>query len=250
MKIITGMHRSGTSLVARLFYEIGADMGDPNSLYRPDKWNPDGYFEQPDFHSVNMPLINGPWWKFAYFKLPSNKTIMKRASKHEERIRLLGAKYKESVVKETRFCLTLPAWLKYGVNINKIMICLRDPIQVAMSIQKRNKTTIRHSLNLWHIHNVRLLEYAEGIPQWFVYYGNLLDDRCCIQEVDGALAFFGYRLSDDELEILRSKFIKRSMNHNPEKIFDYPPEIDTLWNELLNRHDAQFSNYLSRDEEN
>ena len=30
MKIISGMHRSGTSLVARLFYESGADMGNPN----------------------------------------------------------------------------------------------------------------------------------------------------------------------------------------------------------------------------
>ena len=73
MRIITGMHRSGTSLVARLFYEFGADMGTPEYFYRPDKWNPEGYFEQPDIHAINMPLINGPWWKLAYFWLPSTK---------------------------------------------------------------------------------------------------------------------------------------------------------------------------------
>ncbi len=60
MKIISGMHRSGTSLVARLFFEGGANMGNPLEFYRSDKWNTDGYFEQPDIHSINMPLINGP----------------------------------------------------------------------------------------------------------------------------------------------------------------------------------------------
>ena len=67
MKLIAGMHRSGTSLVARLAFELGADFGDPETFYRPDRWNPDGYFEQIDIHAINMPLINGPLWKFSLF---------------------------------------------------------------------------------------------------------------------------------------------------------------------------------------
>ena len=42
MKIITGMHRSGTSLVAQIAHRAGAEMGDPETFYRPDRWNPDG----------------------------------------------------------------------------------------------------------------------------------------------------------------------------------------------------------------
>ncbi|MCK5221967.1 MAG: hypothetical protein KAR14_10335, partial [Candidatus Aminicenantes bacterium] len=102
MKLITGMHRSGTSITARLFYEAGADMGDPDKFYPGDKWNPDGYFEQPKFHSVNMPLINGPWGKLSYFRLPSEKTIIRRARKFSKIIPEIAKEYKGKVVKETR----------------------------------------------------------------------------------------------------------------------------------------------------
>ena len=66
MHIITGMHRSGTSLVARIFHLMGANLGDEDTFYQPDMWNPEGYFEQPDIHSINMPLVNGIFWKFSY----------------------------------------------------------------------------------------------------------------------------------------------------------------------------------------
>ena len=240
MRIITGMHRSGTSLVARLFYEAGADMGNPETFYRPDKWNPEGYFEQPDIHAINMPLINGPWGRFAYFRLPSTRTIMKRAEKRADQIKQTAARYRGKVVKETRFCLTLPAWLKHGAQVDNILVCLRDPIQVARSIQKRGFTTIRHGLNLWYIHNSRLLENAKGIPMWFVYYDNFLNDRFSLREIKCTYCFLGYDFTNDELEELRKKCVKPQMNHNPERAASYPPRIGLLWEELLRRHERQF----------
>ncbi len=62
MKIITGMHRSASSLVSRLFFEAGADFGPTETMYDANKWNPDGYYEQVDFHTVNIPIVNGPFW--------------------------------------------------------------------------------------------------------------------------------------------------------------------------------------------
>ena len=111
MRIITGMHRSGTSLVARLFHESGADLGDVRTFYPPDKWNPDGYYEQLDVHDINIPLINGALGKLSYFCLPSSKTILRRArpSAMDCKIRNAIAQYQNRFVKETRFCLTLPA---------------------------------------------------------------------------------------------------------------------------------------------
>ena len=70
MKLISGMHRSGTSLVAQLFFEAGADMGNPSTFYPTDKWNSDGYFEQTDILAINQPLINGFLGRFSYFWLP------------------------------------------------------------------------------------------------------------------------------------------------------------------------------------
>lgn len=242
MRLITGMHRSGTSLVARLFYEVGADMGNPEQFYRPDKWNPDGYFEQPDIHAINMPLINGPWWKFAYFWLPSAKTILKRADKRAMQIQQTALRYQNSVVKETRFCLTLPAWLKYGASIDKIVVCLRDPIQVVQSLQKRNHVTSGHALHLWYIHNSRLIEQADDIPLWFIYYENLLDPRVFHDEIHYAFRFFGYAASSEKIAALREKCVKAQMNHHSRKLMSYPSHIDRLWKELRKRHAEQFEN--------
>ncbi|NQU08194.1 MAG: hypothetical protein HQ583_06495 [Candidatus Abyssubacteria bacterium] len=215
-------------------------MGDPEHFYRPDKWNPDGYLEQIEIHAINIPLVNGPWWKFAYFSLPSTKTIMKRAEKRADQIRQTGIRYKNRVVKEARFCLTLPAWLRYGPRIDGVLVCLREPIQAARSIQKRNFTTIKHALDLWYIHNTRLLENAEGIPTWFVYYNNVLNESLFLQEMKGAFHFFGYELADDELKALRKKCVKPEMNHFPEKPARYPHKIEALWEQLLRRHEARF----------
>lgn len=241
MKIITGMHRSGTSLVAKLFHDAGADMGNPATFYRPDKWNPEGYYEQPDIHAINMPLINGPWWKFAYYRLPSTETIMRRAVKLEEQIRKTSLAYQGKVVKETRFCLTLPAWLHYEAPVDRLLICLRDPIQVAYSIQKRNRTLLRHGYYMWHLHNERILEFAgDTIPVWVVYYHNLLQPETYLQEMNSAFKFMGMELSSGRLEDLWKGSVNTDMNHNPVRREKYPDKVQKVWDTMKSKHAAQF----------
>ena len=239
MKLITGMQRSGTSLVARLFAESGADMGDPDSFYRPDQWNLHGYYEQPDIHAINMPLINGPWGKLAYLKLPTEPTILKRSKKLEASIRETGAKYKGKVVKETRFCLTLSAWLKYGTEVDRILVCLRDPIQTARSLNTRYHLPLFWGLKIWYLHNVRLLTHARDIPQWYIYYGNLLDTERCLPEIQSAMRFMELDVEPDPLQKVVESCINTSMNHHPGLNAKYAPPINSLWQRLLEKHQLQ-----------
>lgn len=239
MRIITGMHRSGTSLIARLFFEAGVNMGDPSTFYRPDKWNPDGYYEQPDIHAINMPLINGPLWKFAYFWLPSTQMVMKRAVSRADQIRQTAQKYDACVVKETRFCLTMPAWIEHGANIERLLVCLREPMHVARSLQKRNYNWIGHGFYLWKVHIKRLLENAGNIPMWFVNYHHVLDPTTQIVEITRAFHFMRYDFSEARIQELAQVCVKPSMNHNQETSPIYPPDIRALWDDLLHRHAAQ-----------
>ena len=55
--------------MAQVYNEAGFDLGCPDDFYAADKWNVDGYFEQPEIHAVNMPLINGPFGKLSYFRV-------------------------------------------------------------------------------------------------------------------------------------------------------------------------------------
>jgi len=244
MVIITGMHRSGTSLVAKLFFEAGADMGSEETFFQPDRWNPHGYFEQIDIIRVNEALIHGALWKFIYFRLPSAKVIMRKASKLADRIQQTALKYRGCVVKEPHFCLTLHAWLKYGIGIEKVIICLRDPICVAKSIQRRNKITLRHAYRLWVTHNRRLLEYIKDVPARFVYYNNLLNEGTFFDEIIPVFRFAGLNVSKKKVSLLR-KFIVQPATDENYRQAEYTNDVKFLWNNLMGRHADQFREGLN-----
>ena len=242
MKIIAGMHRSGTSLAARLFYEAGAAMGRDDTFYRADRWNPEGYYEQPEIHAVNIPLVNGPYGRMSYLFLPSTRTILRRSRKRDmaDKIRTAIELYGDMVVKDPRFCLTLPAWQDHEARIHGVLVCLRDPIAVLGSLRKRNRTTPGHAFRLWLQHNQRVLENTEDVPVWYLYYPNLLDDDAYDDEMASALRFFGLATTADERRLLRQRCVRSQMDHNPAVPTRYPPAVGTLWSELRDRHRRQF----------
>jgi len=243
MKIISGMHRSGSSLVAQLFFEADADFGNPDTFYDADKWNPNGYFEQNEILNINMSLINGIWGKAAYLFPPSTSTILKRAQRYSGSIRKINEKYDKKIIKENRFCLTLPAWQAYDANIYKILICFRDPIQVASSLQKRNKIPLWLGYSLWQRHYQLLLKFTQNIPKKFIYYKNLLDSSTCFNEVSTAFHFFDIELSNEKLMEICHKTIKQDMNHGPIEETIYPENIASSWNSLLKMHSEQTNSY-------
>jgi hypothetical protein len=234
MKLITGMHRSGTSLVARLIYESGGDFGDPETFYPPDRWNPDGYFEQPDVHAMNMPLVNGSLGRLSYLSLPKKPTILKRAEKMN--LAVAAKTYGQKIVKETRFCLTLPAWLDQGVEIEKILICLRDPVSVAKSLKKRNRLPVWKGVKLWQQHYECLLENAMDIPRRIIYYDDLLNPDLFAKELRPSLNFLGLDADKEELTALFTKCVRPS-----DKVCGpIPKAVDRLWSELKEMHSNQF----------
>ena len=235
------MHRSGTSAVARLLYEAGLDFGDTDNFYPGDKWNPDGYFERRDIHAINMPLINGPWGRFAYFLPPSAETIMRRSESMADRIRLVAVSCQNVTVKECRFCLTLPAWMEHGAKVDSIVVCLRDPIQVARSIRRRNKVPVSLGLHLWLLHNQCLEEYAKDIPVHYVYYKNLLTPTTFSREATALLAFMGRAHDQRDIERLRDDCIKPRMNHHPEQTYQYNPRLDDMWQKLKSQYERQWT---------
>lgn len=240
MELITGMHRSGTSLVARLFFESGADLGDATSFHRPDKWNPDGYFEQPDIHAINMPLIHGAWGRLAYYRLPSTEMILKRAESCHEQIVTAAEKYDRKIVKETRFCLTLPAWLSHGAEVKRILVCLREPASVVRSLQRRNWITRGLGYRLWLAHVRRLIEQAGDIPLWYIRYENLLEPAAFGREMAAAMRFFDLDQDGQRLEALRRETVKPTWNHASRAGTTTPRPVQELWGRLLEQHAAQF----------
>ena len=174
MKLICGMHRSGTSLVARLAHAAGGDFGDEHTFHPGDRWNPDGYFEQREILDLNIALVNGPWGRVAYLHLPSDATIARRAQCHVTSIHRLAEAYDSRIVKENRFCLTLGAWREHGARVERLLIVFRHPTAVARSLGRRNYLLRSLSWSLWMQHHERLFAHAEGIAFRVLCYEHLV----------------------------------------------------------------------------
>jgi len=242
MQLICGMHRSGTSLVAKLFYEAGADMGDPATFHAADQWNPTGYYEQEEIIQLNIILLHSVWGKLAsYLFLPSSRTVLNRSRGHAEVITRLGHRYADKIVKENRFCLTLPAWRANGGDVRNILICLREPEAVALSLRQRNKIPLWYSYRLWFAHLSGLLKNCAGLEIWFVRYEALLNPVTNLSEIMGALRFFGMDLSPQTAQSLVDANIPRRPNKDAsdENKYDYPSSVQSLWHDLVARHARQ-----------
>src|SRR4051794_7017681 len=126
--VITGPGRSGTSVLARLYQELGFD---PGGNWIPDKR---AGLEHGDFWRLNNKLAAA-----AGFTMPHSR---KRDSSRPAKVRMVKwdrvdgvvAEHAETmvrlarenaVVKDPRFQWTLPLWLRAGAQIDFVVITVR-----------------------------------------------------------------------------------------------------------------------------
>ena len=139
---ITGMHRSGTSLVARLLHECGVALGPERELKKRAADNRDGYFENRSFVRLNDAIIaqfGGKWnrppsfppgWEFT----PEAEIFLPQAEK------LVGEFRQNSWGwKDPRTSLTLPFWRRLLPDL-KVIVCIRNPVEVSRSLFVRSDT--------------------------------------------------------------------------------------------------------------
>lgn len=166
MILITGMHRSGTSLVAMTMEALGVDLGDHRAFYEADQWNAKGYFERRDVMDINSRLITGLprtaskmealAGQAIYLAEPRWETISARGSKLAGRILEVGAEIRDGAVKDPRFCLTWPVWGDH-VEIEACVVCVRHPFEVADSLRRRQSIPLKLGLRFWRYH-IRALQ--------------------------------------------------------------------------------------------
>jgi hypothetical protein len=109
--IVLGPFRSGTSLVSRILSKLGVDFGPRESMLKPDRFNPEGYFQHKDVRIANNRLIKSAGSSVAW---PAHPQIL--ASQGDLAV-LKRAKFewafeqKHWGVKDPRFCATLLSWI-------------------------------------------------------------------------------------------------------------------------------------------
>ena len=162
--LVIGMHRSGTSVVARAVKEYGFDLGD--NLVPPAHDNVKGFWEDLDVVDLNERMLDsnlGSWDRLSLFdaKAFPPERLEHYCVSAEKLLRRKFAGISRFAVKDPRISLTLPVWLeafsRTGIE-SQCILCLRHPNSVAMSLQARNAMPAKKALMLWlnHVYSVLL----------------------------------------------------------------------------------------------
>jgi hypothetical protein len=170
------MHRSGTSLIARLLKLSGLNLGPDDRMFGPNEGNPDGHFEHIDFLRLDETLLShlGGSWEFPPLLNPDWQNAPELSTLRSEAKELIRSFPVDRPWgwKEPRTALILPFWTSLIPSL-KFVICVRNPLDVAKSLAKRNGMTIEHGICLWTRYIRDALRGTQGYPRRFVFYDDL-----------------------------------------------------------------------------
>jgi hypothetical protein len=175
--IVLGMHRSGTSVLARTLNLMGAYFGTEGSGTGANAENPKGFWERRDVRMVNdavLHAVGADWNRVARFDmdtLPVNvvEEFIGRAS---SLVLELDA-HRPWFIKEPRLCLLLPLWRRVLESPIAIHIH-RHPVEVAASLFTRNAIPLPAGLALWETYVRAAAQAADGLPAVRVSHRRLM----------------------------------------------------------------------------
>lgn len=180
---VLGMHRSGTSAVARVLGLMGVFIGNDDELLPAHPTdNPTGYWERADVYQEHERFLaaSGFAWDqlagFANDRLPSDASneLISRITPIAEKLSQKGNPW---LLKDPRLGLVLPQWrnvLHDPVNV----VVVRDPREIAASLASshRGQYPAHFLLALWEKYLRTLLDALVGHAAIFVSYQSLLEE--------------------------------------------------------------------------
>lgn len=160
---ITGMHRSGTSMVARIARTLGVWLGDDTDLVKAAPDNPDGFFEHGVLVAATETLFEhlGGGWDCPPTLEPGWHTSSAAACARDEAIPALTELAAHGLWgwKDPRAASVLEFWTDLVPGL-RVVACVRNPLEVAASLRARNGTSLELGVRLWHRHMAAVLSVA------------------------------------------------------------------------------------------
>jgi GT2 family glycosyltransferase len=193
--IVAGMHRSGTSAIARLLMLLGASP--PENIMPARPGNEAGHWEPERVVQLNDELLfsAGLAWDDVE-PFPSSWYRSAHAPDFRQRaIDLLGSEYGDSflfVLKDPRICRIVPFWrsVLQAMQVEPaFVIPIRNPLEVAASLKARDGLSPSTGLLLWLRHVLDAEHQTRGERRVTLSYEDLLRDwRAVAQTIAESLA--------------------------------------------------------------
>lgn len=182
LTVVLGMHRSGTSAIARALKVMGVDLGD--AFHATDIGiNDKGYWEDRDIHTLDVEMLkclDREWHHLAEIGERDVAALRERGY-FDRAVALLKEKTRNRAhfaFKDPRLGKLLPFWLDVFAHCRfdvGYVIALRHPLSVASSLAKRDGIEPEHAYLLWFCHIATSLSGSAGQRRVLVDYDDLMD---------------------------------------------------------------------------
>jgi hypothetical protein len=177
---VTGMGRCGTSLVARVLNLLGASLGPADHLMGPAASNLKGHWENEPLVALNDELLAffGGRWDEPPTLAPGWHRSPALASLREKARAIIEEEFAgldRWAWKDPRSSVTMPFWQNLLPPM-KYIVCLRNPLDVASSLLRRDGYSIEKSGRLWLTYTASAIAHTSGRPRLLMFYEDLMDD--------------------------------------------------------------------------
>ncbi|MFN3465338.1 MAG: sulfotransferase family protein, partial [Terricaulis sp.] len=217
--VVAGMHRSGTSAMARTLALCGFEL--PRSLMAGNAFNEDGHWESEVVKSNNDALLGqmDSAWDDALALRSNRKAKISRATVEtiKATVRDQFPLDRDVIIKDPRISLLFPAWrealeeLGYDVHL---AVLVRHPLEVAASLTRRDNFPAVKSALLWLTYFLTIERDSRNTPRVFLTYDDLLSDwRGSLRRIE---QITGTRLPlwNDTAEVEVDKFLSTGRRHH------------------------------------
>lgn len=215
---ITGMERSGTSMVARVANLLGVNLGPQDALILETDYNEKGCWESRSLLEISDEILvrlggsshEPPEFRPGWEDDPGLRDLEQRARATIEKdfsgLDIWGWK-------DPRSSLTLPFWRKILPEMHYI-VCVRNPVDVVNSLLKRNWcSSFTGAFYIWLAYTTSAIRNTAGNRRLVVFYEDFMGEDW-LKEAGRVTEFLGLpqaRLKAAEKEM--ASFISKDLRH-------------------------------------
>lgn len=216
--LVLGMHRSGTSALARGLAVLGANLGDELLPLHP--CNPRGFFEDRDICACNKRLLAAFGLTWASVAPLDSRRLLELAGDEPGKaaLCLLRSKVADRTVpafKDPRMSRLMPFWrpvLAAAGLAPACLLALRHPNAVAQSLARRNGMPTETAHALWLRYMLDTLDGSRELPRLLVAYERLLvAPRRELTRIGHAL---GLTVNAEALAVFSGDFLDATLCHH------------------------------------
>lgn len=202
--VVTGMHRSGTSVITRLLSESGCFLGNSDDLMPAKPDNPTGFWEHLGAFDINVKILAaaGVDWDTSIGGEIEAISDRVRAEISTEILEFVAEMSKNEIwaVKDPRLAMTYPFW-RPMLSEPALVWCVRNPLEIGTSLRGRNGFPVDLGVALWEAYTLAGMKNLAGLPVVVASYNELLRDPVGevsrLVESVNALGGGGLRIPDD-----------------------------------------------------